>query len=93
MATTHHELALLDPLALPGLVDTLRATPPPATGVLSAYLDTSVARAAGQDYLLAYRDRCKAIRPTLPEAMRDAFEVAAKPPRPSSTPSAPGTST
>ncbi len=77
MTTTQPEPRLLDTLALPGLVDTLRATPSPASGVLSVYLDTSVARAARRDYLLAYRDQCKAIRPALPEATRDAFEAAA----------------
>jgi len=77
MATQQQSPALLDVLALPGLVDRLRATPPPATGVLTVYLDTSLARAGGQGYLLAYRDQCKALRPTLPPTTRAAFEAAA----------------
>jgi peptide subunit release factor 1 (eRF1) len=78
MATTQDTTPLLDVIALPGLVERLRATPPPATGVLSVYLDTSPARAAGQGYLLAYRDQCKATRPLLPDGEGKAFEAAAR---------------
>jgi peptide chain release factor subunit 1 len=45
--------------------------------VLSVHVDTSPARIAGQAYLLAFRDGIKSLREALPEAEREALEVAA----------------
>jgi peptide subunit release factor 1 (eRF1) len=62
---------------LPGTIKSLREITAPGDRVLSVYLDTSPGRIAGQAYLLAYRDACKAPRETLPTGERDAFEAAA----------------
>jgi peptide subunit release factor 1 (eRF1) len=62
---------------LPGVIKSLREITAPGDRVLSVYLDTSPGRIAGQAYLLAYRDACKALRETLPTGERDAFEAAA----------------
>jgi peptide chain release factor subunit 1 len=68
---------MTDVRPLPAILAELQETPPPAGGVLSVYLDTSPGRIAGQAHLLAYRDACKAIRASLPDAERTAFEAAA----------------
>lgn len=63
---------------LPEFITTLQQTPPPPGGVLSVYLDTGPSRGAGQAYLLAFRDGCKALRSTLPSADSRAFEAAVR---------------
>jgi hypothetical protein len=63
--------------ALPAVLDVLQATPPPGGRVLSVYLDTGPERAAGQGYLLAYRDHCKVLRELLPPTEQEPFAAAA----------------
>jgi peptide chain release factor subunit 1 len=63
--------------AIPAVLQALRETAAPAGGVLSAYIDTSPERSIGQAYLIAYRDRVKAFRATLPKAKRVHFDTAA----------------
>lgn len=62
---------------IPDVLAAVRETPSPTERVLSVYLDTAPPRVAGEAYLLAYRDACKALRKTLPEFERAAFEAAA----------------
>jgi peptide subunit release factor 1 (eRF1) len=68
-----------DVQVIPALLRTLRESPPPEGGVLSAYLPAPPAQVAGQKYLVRFREECKAIRQALEEAGRDerqAFEAA-----------------
>lgn len=65
------------PRALPQALRGLRERPVPKSGVLSAYLDLSPGRVAGEAYLLELRDRFKALRAQLPATALDAFEAAA----------------
>lgn len=65
-----------EPRTIPGVLRLLRDNEPPPGGVLSVYLDTSPARQAGQAYLLAFRDVCRAIRADLLAEQRDRFEAA-----------------
>jgi peptide chain release factor subunit 1 len=61
---------------LPRVLKRLQEAPPPAGGVLSAYLDTSpprVSGAAAQGYRLAFRDRCRALRAALDPGERERF--------------------
>lgn len=67
------EVALLP---IPQLLDVLKRAEPPEGGVLSAYIDTSPGRVEGQDFLLAFRDSCRALHARLDDAQRDAFEAA-----------------
>jgi hypothetical protein len=69
-----------DVRALPKLLEWLRTSPPPAGGVLSAYLPVRPVQVAGQAYLVRFREACKEIRTALEGAGRDdqrAFETAA----------------
>jgi hypothetical protein len=69
-----------DVLALPGTLDFLRRSQPPAGGVLSAYLPVRPVQVAGQAYLVRFREACKEIRAELADVGRDeqrAFEAAA----------------
>lgn len=65
-------------LPIPRLLDVLARAEPPEGGILSAYVDTSPDRVEGQDFLLAFRDGCKAIRARLAHEQRDAFEAAVR---------------
>jgi hypothetical protein len=68
-----------DVSVIPTVLRTLRETPPPAGGVLSAYLPAPPAQVAGWKYLVRFREECKAIRQELETAARDeraAFEAA-----------------
>lgn len=65
------------PRAIPAVLQALRETAAPAGGVLSAFVDTSPERSIGQAYLIAFRDRVKAIREELPKARRAHFDAAA----------------
>lgn len=74
-----HTGIVSDVLDLPRAIENLRKTPPPARGVLSAYIDTSVERVKGRAYLLAFRAGWKALQETLEfadPAERKAFEAA-----------------
>jgi peptide chain release factor subunit 1 len=64
--------------ALPKILEELRAELLPQKGVLSVYLDTSPARVIEQAHVLFVRDAFDAIRATLPESDRAAFEATAK---------------
>lgn len=64
-------------LSIPRLLDRLERAEPPEGGILSAYVDTSPGRVEGEDFLLAFRDGCKAIRPRLDDQQRAAFQAAA----------------
>ncbi len=67
--------------AIPDVLQALRETAPPESGVLSSYLDTSVHRIQGQAYLLAFREACRTIRTdleTAPRPEQKAFEAAAE---------------
>lgn len=57
-----------DLLDLPAALERLRETPAPESGVLTAYLNTSVEQVVGQAYILKARDGFRALR----EAMADA---------------------
>jgi peptide subunit release factor 1 (eRF1) len=62
---------------IPPMLQALRESPPPAGGVLSAYLPAPPAQVAGQKYLVRFREECKAIRQELESSGRDerlAFE-------------------
>lgn len=61
---------------LPEVLHTLRTAAPPGGRVLSAYLDTTPSRLAGQAYLLAFRDACKQVRAQLPPEEGPRFEAA-----------------
>jgi peptide chain release factor subunit 1 len=62
--------------ALPLLLTDLGKRTPPPEGILSVYLDTTPERIAGEAYLLAFRDGCRALRGTTPEAQSRALEAA-----------------
>ena len=67
--------------AIPDVLQALRETAPPGTGVLSVYLDTSVHRIKGQAYRLAFREPGRTIRSdleTAPRPEQKAFEEAAE---------------
>jgi Bacterial archaeo-eukaryotic release factor family 10 len=61
---------------IPELLGWLRVTAPVTWRVLTAYLDTSALRAEKQAYLLAFRNGCKAIRPSLQAEEVNRFERA-----------------
>ena len=61
---------------LPMALERLRHLATRGGRVLSAFLDTAPERMANQAYLLALRDGCKALRTTLPDMERAAFERA-----------------
>lgn len=79
-ATTDFTLGVYtDVQKIPAMLQALRESPPPAAGVLSAYLPTPPVQVAGQKYLVRFREECKAIRQTLSEGERperQAFETA-----------------
>jgi hypothetical protein len=62
--------------ALPAILQALREVDPPAGGVLSAFVDTSLPRSIGHASLIGFRDRIKTIRQDLDDARRPAFEAA-----------------
>jgi hypothetical protein len=64
--------------AIPELLGWLRVSVPGTWRVLTAYLDTSPLRADRRAHLLAFRDGCKAIRPSLQAADVDRFEQAVR---------------
>lgn len=59
----------------PHIVQKILKRESPTGKVLSVYLDTSVQRAADKAYLLAQRDGCRAIRPTLAPEDLPSFEA------------------
>ena len=63
-------------VALPAMLQALRETVPPATGVLSAYIDTSPERSIGRAYLIGFRDRTREIREQLPKTQVAEFDGA-----------------
>jgi len=63
---------------IPEMIKQLRESNPLTDRILSVYLDTSVNRTPRDEYVLAFRDQCKALRPRLPEAERVAFELTVK---------------
>jgi hypothetical protein len=65
-----------DVLDIPRVLAILRETPPPTSGVLSAYLATPLVPMAGRAYLSSFREGCEALRASLaPEAVAS-FEQA-----------------
>jgi hypothetical protein len=65
-----------DVLDIPQVLATLRETPPPTSGVLSAYLATSRVPVAGRAYRASFREGCEKLRASLaPEAVAS-FEQA-----------------
>jgi hypothetical protein len=70
-STTHPDV-----LDIPQVLATLRETPPPTSGVLSAYLATPLVPVAGRAYLASFRKGCETLRAALvPEAVAS-FEQA-----------------
>ncbi len=60
-----------DVQVIPAMLRALRESPPPAAGVLSAYLPTPPVQVTGQKYLVRFREECKAIRQEPEAARRD----------------------
>ena len=64
---------------IPTLLATLRQTPPPEGGVLSAYFATPLRPVAGRAYLVTFREGCKALRESLaPEVLKSFDETVAR---------------
>ena len=63
---------------IPEIVKQLRERNPLTDRILSVYLDTFISRTPRAEYVLAFRDQCKALRPRLPETEREAFELIVK---------------
>lgn len=71
-STTHSDV-----LDIPRILATLRETPPPTSGVLSAYLATPRNRPdAGPAYLASFRSGCEALRASLAPEEVASFEQA-----------------
>ncbi|HEX8968174.1 MAG TPA: host attachment protein [Chloroflexota bacterium] len=63
-------------LSLPVALATLGASSAPPGGVVSAYVDTSPGRIAGQAYLISVRGAARDLRAVVPADNRDAVEAA-----------------
>jgi peptide subunit release factor 1 (eRF1) len=65
-----------NPRMIPDVLRELRATTPPAGGVLSAFVDTSLERSIGEAYRIAFRDRVDSLRANQPQERHDQFNAA-----------------
>src|SRR5690606_16509113 len=67
---------IADPHEIPALLETIRETPPPESGVLSAYIATPLVPVAGRTYLISFREGCKSLRETVPPEAHKRFDRA-----------------